>query len=364
MRLYKMELYKLLHRKIVIFLSVIMLLWMGVYFVAEIIGSERTTLEDETYYGFQAIEIDRQIAKEYEGVLTDESVRDIIKTYGLPTEMIQNIGWNPINYVTRFITEHLTNAYAYNWEEYQLPTEVYSIADSALKEFYHNGQVDFGYAEGWDKFFEFSNMGLEMIFVWLIIVIAPIFCEERQQKTYPLIVTTELGRSTAITAKIAAAFTLANILYFLFMIVVVILFQGVYGILDVDMPTGVVLGYDAFWTVANKTILEFFAINLFTFWVAIMMLTAISLWVSAKVKTVFLSILISLFIFIVPVILQAMVGNPLVYIFASGQPALLVNCGAMIETWRVYIPHILFACMVIGLGCILGSRDFKQVDVC
>lgn len=364
MRLYQMELYKICHKKILWVIGAAMLAWMVFYFTAEIVGGVQTTIDDRTYYGYEAIQMDREITKEYEGELTDDAIHEIIEKYGLPTEVKGNVGWKDANYLTKFITNYFSNADIPDWNHYQPPTEITTIEASSLGEYAGEGRLAFSYSEGWSKFYDFCNMGLEMILVWLIVALAPLFCGERQQRMYPLIFTSEFGKSKDVRAKVAAAFALASGTYLTFMTFTLALFQYVFGIFQVKMFAGVVLNKGSYWGITNKSMIEFLFISLAIDWMAVMMVTAISIWVSAVWKTVFSSVLTALLIFIMPVVLLLTLRGQLVYLFASSWPSFLVSCQSLIETWGICIFHIVFAAGVIVCGVVCGSKAWRSVEVC
>lgn len=367
MRLYQMELYKICHKKILWVIGAAMLAWMVFYFTADIVGGVQTTIDDRTYYGYEAIQMDREITKEYEGELTDDTIHEIIEKYGLPTEVKGNVGWKDANYLTKFITDYFSNAYITDWHDYQPPTEITSIKDSSLGGYAKEGRLAFSYSEGWSKFYEFCNIGLELILVWLMIALAPLFSEEHQQRMYSLIFTSELGKTRDVRAKIAAAFTLASGVYLTFITFTLALFQYVFGIFQVKMLAGVALNYRNFWELTSKSMIEFLIIALAIDWMAVMMVTAISIWVSAVQKTVFSSVLTALLIFIMPVVLLLTLDGRLTYLFASSQPSFLVNYQSLIETWGIGIFdifRIVFAVVVIVCGVVCGSKAWRREEVC
>ena len=84
MRLYKTELFKLFYNKI---FKIGMLATTGLlflYFWFAEVGGEIATVDGKFYSGYEAVQINRKITKEFEGDLTDEKVNQIIEKYGLP----------------------------------------------------------------------------------------------------------------------------------------------------------------------------------------------------------------------------------------------------------------------------------------
>ncbi len=78
MRLYKMELYKLCHRKSFLagFLFVLLI---GLLFFYQELQHSYCVVNGTTYTGLRAIQMNRQITEEFKGVLTDEKIERIIE---------------------------------------------------------------------------------------------------------------------------------------------------------------------------------------------------------------------------------------------------------------------------------------------
>ena len=92
MRLYKMELYKLLYRKMFWISLAAVLGILTAYFTFVCVGEERTTIDGTLYTGLEAVSRDREITEEFKGILTDEKARRIIDQYGLPSQIEENYG--------------------------------------------------------------------------------------------------------------------------------------------------------------------------------------------------------------------------------------------------------------------------------
>lgn len=84
MRLYKMELYKLCHKKSFV-AGLLFILLIGCFFFYEDVKVQRCVVNGVEYTGFQAIRANRQITEEFQGVLTDDTVEQIIEKYGFPS---------------------------------------------------------------------------------------------------------------------------------------------------------------------------------------------------------------------------------------------------------------------------------------
>ena len=123
MRLYKMELYKLLYRKIFRISMPAVLGILFAYFLLICVGEERSTINGSLYTGFEAIRRDREITEEFRGILTDEKAGRIIEEYGFPSQVIENYGgFRDENYLNGFVTEYLGNGYLKSWDDYRIST--------------------------------------------------------------------------------------------------------------------------------------------------------------------------------------------------------------------------------------------------
>ena len=99
MQLYKMELYKIFHRKIFWIGILAILGLMFVYFWFAEVGDERCVIDGRSYSGYEAVQMNKKITEEYAGTVTDEKINQIVDKYGLPSELNENMpGWKNGNY--------------------------------------------------------------------------------------------------------------------------------------------------------------------------------------------------------------------------------------------------------------------------
>ena len=75
MRLYKMELYKLCHKKSFL-AGLLFVLLLGLFFFLQDLQGEYCVVNGVEYTGLEAVRMNRRITEEFEGVLTDEKVAD------------------------------------------------------------------------------------------------------------------------------------------------------------------------------------------------------------------------------------------------------------------------------------------------
>lgn len=110
MRLFKMEIYKLYHEKAFLWgvLSVIGLMMIFFWFAE--VGDELAVIGEKSYSGYEAVQVNRKITEEFEGIITDEKIDQIIKKYGIPSKLSENMpNWRDGNYLNDFVALYFTN---------------------------------------------------------------------------------------------------------------------------------------------------------------------------------------------------------------------------------------------------------------
>lgn len=90
MALYKMELYKILRRPIVWVSGFAALVLLAFYLFSLPDGCHSMVEgQDPPLFGYEAVRQDREITAEYEGILTDETLRRIVETHGFPSKVMR-----------------------------------------------------------------------------------------------------------------------------------------------------------------------------------------------------------------------------------------------------------------------------------
>ena len=216
MRLFWMELYKLLLRKAFLaglFGALAILL---LYFCVGIVGEERSTINGKLYTGWEAVRMDRAVTEEFRGTLSDETAGRIIEKYGFPSLVEEGYGgFRDENYCNGFITEYLGNGWFRDWDDYRISTSLKPIAESELGQTAEKKGEGFffAYARGWAVLLDTLQLGMILGSVLLIVGLSPIYAEEHQTGMAALLFTCRDGREKDIAIKTAAAFTLAALVY-------------------------------------------------------------------------------------------------------------------------------------------------------
>lgn len=211
MRLYKMELYKLCHKKVFI-IGALCVIAIILFTFALQVWNEEATVDGVQYMGYRAVQVNREITEEFKGPLTDEKVERIVEKYGFPSKVEH--GWNHFrdaNFLNEFVLKHLSNGYMNTENDYRVATETYPIAETILGEVmdYTGEELILEYYHGWNAFLEVLSVGMVMGSIFILCTLSGMFAGEGQTRMLPLLFTTKEGKDKDIRARIAAAFTVA-----------------------------------------------------------------------------------------------------------------------------------------------------------
>lgn len=355
MRLFHMEGYKLLHKKICMIGGSIGICFLVFYFLAVQVGEEQTCFSGVSYQGFAAINKDREIAGEFSGKLTDEGMKEILETYGVPKVPAKNRrSWTDSNYLTAFIVEHFSNADPGKSRpaEYFIP-----IAESEWRSYATDSEpaaIDFGYMSGFKVFMDLWQMTIVFVCIWVMLMAAPVFSEEKQLKTKALIFTSEKGKRSDTWAKTGAVIFIAVLAYLAVFLLIAVLVGSTYGFSGAETAAGIVLGYarlDS--SLVFQPIWLVVLLYLLTGLGGVITTAAITLFASGLCKNTFHTIAAALSIYVLPAFLGAL-GKEFYHI-AIIQPAMTgvwMILWQISEIYKIYIPFVLTEAVVFILaGC-------------
>ena len=301
-RLITFELEKiLLHRKLVWAALAGFVLFMAIMQMNWVLpnGTYVQYMEDGDFHivrGQDAISYTKELAGKYAGPLTTEKVKDVLASgFWSRDEMIAaNMDPESLRY---FVHNALYDAFLGSFAR---PDGTYN--GSTVEEIYgpRASELVIGYFSGWGStMFSLSNLML----VWcciVIIILSSIFSDEYTRGTDALILSSIHGRTKCSLAKIIASFVVSiggTVLIILALTLVMLLFHGTDGYeASVQINNIWFLSttpYPLSWLKAY-----FFAC---IFWItAIIIVTAVTLLVSALAKSSFSSLVISLSIYLIP----------------------------------------------------------------
>lgn len=245
MRLYKMELYKICHKKHFIMGMAFTVIIMISAFVRQL-ADEEATVDGITYRGLNAVRINRQITEEFKGAVTDEKVEKIIEKYGFPRKVEVDYGhFMDANFLNEFVLNYLSNGYINWWDDYKTADAVYHIKDTDLGKVMEitGKDVIFEYYRGWSCFMEILPTGMIVGSILILISLSPVFAGEGQSRMLYLLFTAKEGKTKDVYAKIAAFLTVAAAVWAGIIVLDLALCGIIYGLDGLNCYSGMVLSY-------------------------------------------------------------------------------------------------------------------------
>lgn len=386
MQLYKMELYKIFHRKIFWIGILAILGLMFVYFWFAEVGDERCVIDGRSHSGYEAVQMNKKITEEYAGTVTDEKINQIVDKYGLPSELNESMpGWKDGNYLNDFVTRFFTNG---SWENGVKPTVRYRLKDTDLWKAYkeYNENIDskserndkkqmkteilsmwkfkptLEYTTGWKVFGELLQFGLILGSIMIICVISGIFAEESQTKMLPLIFTTVEGKRKDTSAKVLASFTITVLLYAGITGSAWGLCKIVYDLKGGYNLTGVVISGSMWKTVDKVPFFSYLSVLLILGMLAFLSLNAITLCISAYQDSMFGAVVATAICWAIPLLVRIFLGG-LVWILVDSMPMFLimqVNLNDIYSIWHVIA---VIAVGVLAVSLTKGILHYKVKQV-
>lgn len=369
-KIWKEELYKIASRK---------LIWLGVAallaFVTFRLYAERdaysTFIGGIVFHGQEAIERDQALAAAWAGPLTEEKIRQIYEKYGFYYYVESQD--DPVgNYCSRFVTEHFTN-YMQTGGENPEEIQFYSGGDwernaAPLLE----RQVWFDYVYGWCDFAEMYIFVLIGIFIILIIALSPAFSEEYRWKTADILLTTRRGKQSGIWIKILASLFFAAVLVAAVSIFLGALYFSVYGAQGLD-ASAVFLNFTTFYGYCPESIAGCLIFSLGLGLTGAAVLTGMVLGISALCRSAFPTVLISLAMFLFPLLwmkvfvrmgIFGMAVTTKITHFMTSMPFYLpVSTGFALSAGQIAM-HLLMSLTVGIAGGILGYYKYRGYQSC
>ena len=386
MQLYKMELYKIFHRKIFWIGILAILGLMFVYFWFAEVGDERCVIDGRSYSGYEAVQMNKKSTEEYAGTVTDEKINQIVDKYGLPSELNENMpGWKNGNYLNDFVTRFFTNG---SWENGVKPTVRYRLKDTGLWKAYkeYNENIDsksekndkkqmkteilsmwkfkptLEYTTGWKVFGELLQFGLILGSIMIICVISGIFAEESQTKMLPLIFTTVEGKRKDTSAKVLASFTITVLLYAGITGSAWGLCKIVYDLKGGYNLTGVVISGSMWKTVDKVPFFSYLSVLLILGMLAFLSLNAITLCISAYQDSMFGAVVATAICWAIPLLVRIFFDG-LVWILVDSMPMFLIMQVNLNDIYSIWYVVAVIAVGVLAVSLTKGILHYKVKQV-
>ena len=365
MRLYRIELYKLISRKIFIVGAICVITIMLFFFMADV-SEERSCVDGITYTGYRAVQVNRQITEEFKGVLTDEKAEQIIDKYSFPQEVKPDYGFMDANFLNRFVMDYLSDGYIRDWDNYKIATCVYLIADSDLGTVRKvtEKEIVLEYYQGWKVFLEILSVGMVLGSILILFSISTVFANESQVKMLQLLFTTEEGRKKDIFAKIAAAFTVALSVWLVAAVLDFLLCGVVYGFEGLNCVAGLVTGGHYFSPGSSASLIScgtYIEITLLLSLLGILSLCAITICLSACSGSSFHAVVTAAVCWGAPMLLRLFFEHGFIILFAS--PFFLVYREILSDVYNIW-QALVWTALAVSCVCTIGAyREYEKRQV-
>lgn len=329
--IWKEEFRKIAARKIIWSATFLLLAFATFRLFAEL-NDYTVTIDERNYRGQEAVDKDRALTKQYAGVLTEDKINEIYREYGFYPYADPDNTKIEKNFLSKYITDTFTGAltmesifdlHFYEGREWERNVEPY------LK-----GNVKFDYIYGWDDFVEIYMLILLVLYVILIIGLSPVFSEEYMLKTADILRTTKRGKGSGIWMKILAACVFAVLLTFMAGIYLLGIYLFVYGAQGLD-ASAVLLRFSTFYGYCPKSVGGLLFFMAFLGLLGALILSGITLGISAVCRNSFLALVLSAAVFSFPVLWIKVLGAMCMGILG---PAVTTNITHFMASMPAYLP--------------------------
>ena len=249
--------------------------------------------------GKAAVEIDKEIAAKYEGILTDEKVQQMMSDFA-PTSDLHGLS-------AIYVYQNAMQSAAFS----RFSDKEGNWNGLSVSDVFGNEEIKIGYVDGWLS----TSRNMVRVFVALalavIIMLAPIFSGE-YEGVDNIILTSKYGKTKCATAKVAAGILtaiLTTALVAAFNLLLALIFYGTEG-LDCSIlfaPSDYAEGFIPF-NITCGTLLKYQILLAFTCTLSV---TGITLLISAISKNQIVALVAAIAIFLFPVLLPITEANPL-----------------------------------------------------
>ena len=249
--------------------------------------------------GKTAVEIDKEIAAKYEGILTDEKVQQMMNDFA-PTSDLHGLN-------AAYIYQNAMQSAAFSrFSDLNGNWNGLSVSDV-----FGNEEIKIGYVDGWLS----TSKNMVRVFIALalavIIMLAPIFSGE-YEGVDNIILTSKYGKTKCATAKVVAGILTAILTTALIVAFNLFLARAFYGTEGLNCsilfaPSEYVEAFIPF-NITCGTLLKYQILLAFTCTISV---TGITLLMSAISKNQIVALVAAMAIFLFPVLLPIPETNPL-----------------------------------------------------
>lgn len=306
--------------------------------------------------GKTAVEIDKEIAAKYEGILTDEKVQQMMNDFA-PTSDLHGLN-------AAYIYQNAMQSAAFSrFSDLNGNWNGLSVSDV-----FGNEEIKIGYVDGWLS----TSRNMVRVFTALafavIIMLAPIFSGE-YEGVDNIILTSKYGKTKCATAKVVAGILtaiLTTALIAAFTLFLALAFYGTEGLncSILFAPSEYVEAFIPF-NITCGTLLKYQILLAFTCTLSV---TGITLLLSAISKNQIVALIIAMAIFLFPILLPIPETNPLFrlvgllpiyHVLAISLLSVEQMSNGMLYAIWVIPTALLF----LGIGAVISRRVFAKHQV-
>ncbi len=306
--------------------------------------------------GREAVEIDRTIAENYAGILTDEKVQQMMIDFK-PTQDLHgmNAAYNYSNATQSALFRKFSDLDG-NWN------------GLSVSDVFGDEEIKIGYTYGW----LLTSQNLVQIFIVLSLVIAimiaPVFSGEYGGLDN-IILTSKYGKTKCATAKIIASILAALIVTSVVSAINLIYAFVLYGNGGLDCsilfaPAGFVEGYIPF-NITCGTLLKYQILLAFTSAISV---TGITLFLSAICKNQMVALVASAAIYLFPIMLPITETSPLFSVITllplyHAQFVSLMSVDQISGNMLYALLAVPVALVIMGIGIVISRKVFARHQV-
>ena len=306
--------------------------------------------------GKTAVEIDKEIAAKYEGILTDKKVQQMMSDFA-PTSDLHGLS-------AIYVYQNAMQSAAFS----RFSDKEGNWNGLSVSDVFGNEEIKIGYVDGWLS----TSKNMVRVFIVLalavIIMLAPIFSGE-YEGVDNIILTSKYGKTKCATAKVAAGILtaiLTTALVAAFNLLLALIFYGTEG-LDCSIlfaPSDYAEGFIPF-NITCGTLLKYQILLAFTCTLSV---TGITLLISAISKNQIVAFVASMAIFLFPVLLPITEANPLFRLIGllplyHVQAVSLLSVEQMSNGMLYAVWAIPTALLFLGIGAVISRRVFAKHQV-
>ena len=306
--------------------------------------------------GKAAVEIDKQIAKEYAGALTDEKVQEMMTEFKPSHDLHgMNAKYLYMNATQSAVFSRFSDMNG-NWNRL-------SVSDV-----FGDEEIKIGYTAGWLQ----ASQNLAKVFIALsfviILIIAPVYSGE-YGGVDAIILTTKYGKTKCATAKVVASLLCAFFITAIVLIMNLLFAVMVYGTEGLSCSIlfahqDFVEGYIPF-NITCGTVIKYQILLAF---LSAMAVTGISLIVSSLCKNQMIAFVISAALYVLPILLPISEVSPLYRVIVLAplfysQYISIMSVEQMANGWLYAVWAIPVALIIAIIGAVFSRKKFKVHQV-